>query len=415
MLIQHCAILIVLVRAAFRKNIREVFCLETKVEELQRVIIKEELMALVETYYGNKQGIHMRAAYLNNMIFWQGIRMKSAKTELNKIERAIKNKVAPAKIEKMKKAFRGNWFYKTSEEQMDELMGFCSPSSVTRMNKEFEKQGWMEVGNNPDPKKKWDKATWYKLDLVKINSDLNKLGYHLDSFKFEEVEQTPENSIFHGENSEAEPFVEGEQENEEHGESPESSIFHGENSNFHDESSNFHGESSTFHGENSNFHDGRTIPEGFSEGFTEGVYQNVSHNSSSSYSGNNVVSMETKKTKADDDERFNLLYENGYFQSTTDLLEEYGLSNKNIHMDCLRYVHKNQQRTLYERPTREAIEKIINYVKDGGKYSNLGSLLGKEIIQSHQRILGELTLRDKERHEQEEYNKKVPFYNWLEQ
>ena len=230
---------------------------EKNVEELQKVIIKEELMALVKTYYGNKQGIHMRAAYLNNLIFWQSIRMKSAKTELNKIDRAIKNKIKATRIEKMKKDFRGNWFYKTSDEQMEELMGFCSPSSITRMNKEFEKQGWLEYGNNPDPKKKWDKATWYKLDLVKINADLNKLGYHLEGFKFDDTEQTLENSIFHGEKSTVEPFVEVESKTKEDGQSPVSPIFHGE--------------SSIFHGESSIFHDGRTIPEGITEGLTKDI------------------------------------------------------------------------------------------------------------------------------------------------
>lgn len=207
------------------------------VEELQRVVIKEELMALIQTYYGNKQGIHMRAAYLNNLIFWQGIQLKSDLKEKSKIQRAIQNKVSEKKIQKMKESLRNGWFYKTSEDHQIELMGFCSASSITRMNKEFQEQGWAEIGKNPDPKKKWDKSTWYKLDLVKINEDLNKLGFHLEGFKFSQ---------------------------EEPGQTAPDSIFHGENSIFHDENS-------IFHGENSNFHDGRTIPEGSSEGLSESI------------------------------------------------------------------------------------------------------------------------------------------------
>src|SRR4051812_46416146 len=98
----------------------------TNVEELQRVVIKEELMALIETYYGSKNGIHMRAAFLNNLIFWQKVQFKTDKTAKSKIERAIKNKIHKNKIEKMKQSYRNGWFYKTSEDHMEELMGFCS-------------------------------------------------------------------------------------------------------------------------------------------------------------------------------------------------------------------------------------------------------------------------------------------------
>lgn len=234
------------------------------VQELQRVVIKEELMALIETYYGRKNGIHMRAAFLNNLIFWEGIQLKEDKKYKNKIERAIQNNVNPKKIEKMKSSYRDGWFYKTSDDLMDELMGFCSPSSITRMNKEFQDNGWIQVGKNPDPKKKWDKSTWYKVDLIKINSDLNQLGYHLEKFKFnqepqqnDEIEEIPSDSIFHGENSD---------------EPASDSIFHGEKSNFHGESSNFHDESS-------NFHDGKAIPEGLQQKvLTEGETENLNLN-----------------------------------------------------------------------------------------------------------------------------------------
>lgn len=217
----------------------------TNVEELQRVVIKEELMALIETYYGRKNGIHMRAAFLNNLIFWQGIQLKTDKRQAQKIQRAIASKVSEKSIKKMKESYRNGWFYKTAEENEIELMGFCSPSSITRMNKEFKEQGWLEVGKNPDPKKKYDRSTWYKVNLEKINSDLNKLGYHLEGFKFtvdEEVQETPAESIFHGEST-VEP-------------APQSI---------------FHGESSIFHGESSICHHGRTIPEGFTEDLSKGI------------------------------------------------------------------------------------------------------------------------------------------------
>lgn len=84
-------------------------------------------------------------------------------------------------------------------------------------------------------KKKWDKSTWYKVDLVKINSDLKKLGYHLEKFKFKDGTDI---DIFN-EESEVE-------------ESPSDSIFHGESSSFHYE---------------------RAIPEGFTEGPSENEFE----------------------------------------------------------------------------------------------------------------------------------------------
>ncbi|MCQ6275435.1 hypothetical protein JMM81_10735 [Bacillus sp. V3B] len=214
----------------------------TNVEELQRIVIKEELMALIETYYGNKNGIHMRAAFLNNLIFWQGIQLKTDKKQKQKIEKAIVHNVSPKSIEKMKTAYRNGWFYKTAEDHTIELMGFCSPSSISRMNKEFKEQGWIELGKNPDPKFKYDKSTWYRLNLEKINEDLNKLGYHLDGFKVVHIK------------SEDKPAPQ---------------------SNFHGERSNFHGERSNFHGESSICHDGRAITEGITESVSESPTKSV--------------------------------------------------------------------------------------------------------------------------------------------
>jgi hypothetical protein len=215
---------------------------ETKMEELQRVVIKEELMALVGTYYDKKTGIHMRAAFLNNLIFWQSIQLKSDKKYMQKIQRAIASKISEKSLKKMKESCRDGWFYKTAEDNEIELMGFCSPSSITRMNKEFQEQGWLELGKNPDPKQKYDRSTWYRLNLEKINADLNNLGYHLDGFK--EIPAKMAN----------EPVPQ--------------SIFHGESSICHDESSIFHGESSICH-------DGRTITEGITESVSKGITESV--------------------------------------------------------------------------------------------------------------------------------------------
>lgn len=131
-------------------------------------------------------------------------------------------------------------------------------------------------------------------------------------------------------------------------------------------------------------------------------------NSSSSYS-------RAKKQKTDDDEKFNLLYQQGFFKLLMDLLEEYNLRDKIIQRNCAYYLYKNRHMTIHEKHTRKAIEKIIAYVDNGGGYSNLGSLIGNEIIQSHQSVLGGMALRTKKQEEMQQLEEEsIPFYNWLE-
>ncbi|PER27229.1 hypothetical protein CN485_20260 [Bacillus cereus] len=147
---------------------------EQEVRELQRVVIKEELVALT--------GKHFDAALLNNLIFWAGITEKmdnNLKLQINQIET---RKTKQSVIDKKKKKIRNGWFYKTGDELLFEIMNWGSASTISRAINNFVKQGWVEKGNNPDPTKKWDRTTWYKMNLTKIASDLHELGYALEGY-----------------------------------------------------------------------------------------------------------------------------------------------------------------------------------------------------------------------------------------
>lgn len=202
---------------------------ENTVVQLQRVVIKEELYVLT--------GDHLAAALLNNLIFWQGIVDQQDKQIQSRIALMEGKKGQEKRIESLKKKLRFGWFYKTGEELLNEMMGWGSPATMTRRIKEFIDQGWMEKGNNPDPRKKWDRTKWYRVKLDKIAADLHEMGYALEGY-----------SLLQKEADEA--AVEGEKELE----SAEQCIFHGEICILHGEKCNFHGEKSIFHGE-------RTIPE----------------------------------------------------------------------------------------------------------------------------------------------------------
>ncbi|MGR2746505.1 hypothetical protein [Bacillus sp. N6] len=170
---------------------------EQEVRELQRVVIKEELVALT--------GKHFDAALLNNLIFWAGITEKMDNNLKLQITQMEARKTKQSIIDKKKKKIRNGWFYKTGDELLFEIMNWGSASTISRAINNFVKQGWVEKGNNPDPTKKWDRTTWYKMNLTKISSDLHELGYALEGYtlaqKQEEVaeEKTSENDLKQGE------------------------------------------------------------------------------------------------------------------------------------------------------------------------------------------------------------------------
>lgn len=162
---------------------------EKEVRELQRVVIKEELVALT--------GKHFDAALLNNLIFWAGITEKMDNNLKLQITQMEARKTKQSIIDKKKKKIRNGWFYKTGDELLFEIMNWGSASTISRAINNFVKQGWVEKGNNPDPTKKWDRTTWYKMNLTKIASDLQELGYALEGYTLaqKQQEKTPEHEV----------------------------------------------------------------------------------------------------------------------------------------------------------------------------------------------------------------------------
>ncbi|MCU4880434.1 hypothetical protein [Bacillus cereus] len=157
---------------------------EQEVRELQRVVIKEELVELT--------GKHFEAALLNNLIFWHGITDKMDQSLLVQISQLEKRGAKQGTINKKKKQIRDGWFFKTADELSAELIGWGSPQKIGRALNELSKNGWIEKGNNPDPKMKWDRTTWLKVNINKIATDLFKIGYALEGYSLvQETEEKP--------------------------------------------------------------------------------------------------------------------------------------------------------------------------------------------------------------------------------
>lgn len=157
---------------------------EQEIRELQRVVIKEELVELT--------GKHFEAALLNNLIFWHGITEKMDQSLLVQISQLEKRGAKQGTINKKKKQIRDGWFFKTADELSAELIGWGSPQKIGRALNELSKNGWIEKGNNPDPKMKWDRTTWLKVNINKIATDLFKIGYALEGYSLvQETEEKP--------------------------------------------------------------------------------------------------------------------------------------------------------------------------------------------------------------------------------
>ncbi|MDI7744056.1 hypothetical protein QMK38_18765 [Lysinibacillus fusiformis] len=131
---------------------------------LKRAVIKEELIELT--------GDFALATTLNQLLYWSKRVKDSDGLIAEELARISTNKVSD---------LRYGWIYKSSEELSKEIM-LGSPSTVRRNLKELVKQKYVFERRNPNPRYKFDKTLQYRVNLVKIVEELNKLGYRLEHF-----------------------------------------------------------------------------------------------------------------------------------------------------------------------------------------------------------------------------------------
>ena len=134
---------------------------------LKRVVIKEELVALT--------GDFRPAIILNQFIYWIERMKDTDKYILEEKERASKEQLEVSIDES------NGWIYKTAEELNEELMVGMSKATIGKYINQLVEAGYLAKRNNP--KYKWDKTLQYRVDLVKVQKDLAKLGYALEGYK----------------------------------------------------------------------------------------------------------------------------------------------------------------------------------------------------------------------------------------
>jgi hypothetical protein len=147
------------------------------------------------------------------------------------------------------------------------------------------------------------------------------------------------------------------------------------------------------------------------ENFTQSYTNTLVNNS------NALVNNQSKNINDDDDEN-NYIYIDLLTKELANHFDNYGIRNISVLNDCINYLDRNNFKIIHEHHTKLAIEKILDYTKLGGKYTSLGALLGKQIIQQHEQALGEAYLESQrivKRMEEDASRVKPKFYNWLEE
>jgi Fic family protein len=135
----------------------------TQPTKLKRVVIKEELVALT--------GHHIAAIVLNQFLYWSERTNDTDEYIIEEAQRAQKLCALP---------LTHGWVYKTAEEMGAEIMLGVSPTTIRKYIKQLVSNGWLAERNNP--KHKWDRTLQYRPDILKIQADLEALGYALEGY-----------------------------------------------------------------------------------------------------------------------------------------------------------------------------------------------------------------------------------------
>lgn len=142
-------------------------------QPLKRVVIKEELVALT--------GDITKSIVLNQLIYWsERVRDVSAYKKQENARRLAMMGYEFDFDKELLTDLQYGWIYKSAQEMADEIMMSGSRVMVSRIFKEFEKNGWVISRRNP--KNKMDKTKQYRVDIVQIQKDLYELGYNLEGY-----------------------------------------------------------------------------------------------------------------------------------------------------------------------------------------------------------------------------------------
>lgn len=172
-------------------------------KKLARAVIKEELVALT--------GNFKKAIVLNQMIYWSERRKDADQFLIEEIERMEKYSTDSEIDYRIDQLNSNGWIYKKAEELSDETMIGVKPKAMREYLKELVDNGWLQERRNPHIK--MDRTLQYRVNLLKIQLDLNKLGYALEGYNLPKVEKENTNFLNEQKEEKARTYAKVEKEN----------------------------------------------------------------------------------------------------------------------------------------------------------------------------------------------------------
>ncbi|UZQ81904.1 hypothetical protein [Thermoanaerobacter sp. RKWS2] len=138
-------------------------------QELKRVIVKEELVALT--------GDLIEAIILDQFLRW------SEKVE--DFDRFIVEEKERTKLNEINQnsSLTNGWISKKISELKNETMLTDSEKTIRRKVQNLVEKGFLQERQNPIYK--WDKTLQYRVNLVYIAKKLHEIGYTLDGYKYD--------------------------------------------------------------------------------------------------------------------------------------------------------------------------------------------------------------------------------------
>ncbi len=133
-------------------------------KKLKRVPLKEELVSLT--------GCFIKALILQQFLYWS-----ERVSDFDDFILEEKERSPELELE-----LRHGWIYKSTEQLHDELMfgDSLSPRTVKRRLDEIVNGGYLVSRNNPNHK--WDRCLQYRPDIIKIQINLQEIGYALEGY-----------------------------------------------------------------------------------------------------------------------------------------------------------------------------------------------------------------------------------------
>ena len=132
-------------------------------QKIKKAVIREDLVALT--------GNHISALILNQFLYWTD--------RVNDFDLFVKEELERDPESKIQ-LFSG-WIYKKAEELSNELMIGATVPTIRKYIKQLVEKGYLHERNNPGDR--WNKVLEYRVDIIKIQSDLFELGYPLEGYR----------------------------------------------------------------------------------------------------------------------------------------------------------------------------------------------------------------------------------------